>query len=203
MKNKKYRISVVCILAFLALLLIIVFVQTRTSGTEPQKRVTQNTSKEIYAVGHNGEILQTEFDQAKQFFIRSGISEQDAELQAKEYVFEREALFQDAIKHGYTVTDDEIWAYLDELKQFIETADNKEDVEKAIQQFENEDAYWQFEFEVYKKDLPIQKYVESLEKEFKENQSLSGDADVENSWSEHFENLKEDLADAENFKLTE
>ncbi len=64
MKNKKYRISVVCILAFLALLLIIVFVQTRTSGTEPQKRVTQNTSKEIYAVGHNGEILQTEFDQA-------------------------------------------------------------------------------------------------------------------------------------------
>lgn len=203
MKNKKYRISVVCILAFLALLLIIVFVQTRTSGTEPQKRVTQNTSKEIYAVGHNGEILQTEFDQAKQFFIRSGISEQDAELQAKEYVFEREALFQDAIKHGYTVTDDEIWTYLDELKQFIETADNKEDVEKAIQQFENEDAYWQFEFEVYKKDLPIQKYVESLEKEFKENQSLSGDADVENSWSEHFENLKEDLADAENFKLTE
>lgn len=202
MKNKKYRISVVCILAFLALLLIIVFVQTRTSGTEPQKRVTQNTSKEIYAVGHNGEILQTEFDQAKQFFIRSGISEQDAELQAKEYVFEREALFQDAIKHGYTVTDDEIWTYLDELKQFIETADNKEDVEKAIQQFENEDAYWQFEFEVYKKDLPIQKYVESLEKEFKENQSLSGDADVENSWSEHFENLKEDLADAENFKLT-
>ena len=64
MKNKKYWIPVVCILAFLALLLMIMFVQTRTLGTEPQKRVTQNTSKEIYAVGHNGEILQTEFDQA-------------------------------------------------------------------------------------------------------------------------------------------
>ncbi len=75
--------------------------------------------------------------------------------------------------------------------------------QNLIRQFENEDAYWQFEFEVYKKDLPIQKYVESLEKEFKENQSLSGDVDVENAWSEHFENLKEDLADAENFKLTQ
>lgn len=101
----------------------------------------------------------------------------------------------------FFITDDEIRAYLDELKQFIETADNKEDVEKAIQQFENEDAYWQFEFEVYKKGLPIQKYVESLEKEFKENQSPSSDA--ESTWPEHFENLKEDLADAENFKLTE
>ena len=33
----------------------------------------------------------------------------------------------------------------------------------VINQFESEDAYWEYEFEVYRKSLPIQNYVKSLE----------------------------------------
>ena len=57
---------------------------------------------------------------------------------------------------------------LEELKQFINQSENKEDAMAIIEQFDSEEDYWNYEFEVYKKDLPIQKYMAAKEKEFKE-----------------------------------
>ena len=68
----------------------------------------------------------------------------------------------------YTVTDQEVYDYLEKLKVFIEQSDNKEDAMAIIEQFDSEEDYWNYEFEVYKKDLPIQKYMAAKEKEFKE-----------------------------------
>ena len=40
----------------------------------------------------------------------------------------------------------------------------REEIYNFINSFENEDAYWKFQFEMLKKDLPIQKYVSDKEK---------------------------------------
>ena len=108
----------------------------------------------------------------------------------------REALYQAAIKNGFTVTDEEIKSYLDELKKTLEQADNKDDVLAIISKFDSEEAYWAFEYTVYQKDLPIQKYVASLEQEYFKGNTTSSDAD----WVNYFEKLKTQLAEDENFQ---
>ena len=170
-----------------------------------QEKQSKANSDKLYAIGKNGEVLQTEFEQAKQFYILSGVGETDAERQAKDYMLKREALYQEAIKNGYSVTDEEIWNYLDELKEFAKKADNKEDIESVISQFDNEEAYWEYQFDVYKKNLPIQKYVEDMEKEFKENQKLkkNNNNDLETEWINWFEELKNQLLKEENFEIVE
>ena len=63
------------------------------------------------------------------------------------------------------MTDQEVYDYLEKLKVFIEQSDNKEDAMAIIEQFDSEEDYWNYEFEVYKKDLPIQKYMAAKEKQ--------------------------------------
>lgn len=171
-------------------------------GATLEKRAKTGSDK-LYAVGKNGKVLQKEIDQAKRFYILSGVNESDAEETAKDYMLKREALYQAAIKNGYTVTDEEIQSYLDELKEFAKTADNKEDMQSVINQFDSEQAYWEYEFEVYKKNLPIQKYLEDMEKVFKKNQSLKrdNDVDLETEWANYLERLKSELMQEENFEI--
>ena len=59
------------------------------------------------------------------------------------------------------MTDSEVEAYLEELKQTLYHADNSEDAMAVMEQFDSEEDYWKYEFEVYKKDLPIIKYREA------------------------------------------
>ena len=76
---------------------------------------------------------------------------------------EYEAMYSKAIQAGFQVTDNEVKSYIEELKKEVEAATNRDDVMAVINQFESEDAYWEYEFEVYRKSLPIQNYVKSLE----------------------------------------
>lgn len=79
---------------------------------------------------------------------------------------EREALYAAALHNGYSVTENEVWAYLKELKETINTADNKEDADAVMKSFGSEKEYWDYEFTVYHKNLPIQKYVDSLRAQY-------------------------------------
>ena len=65
-------------------------------------------------------------------------------------MLKRDATYQKAISEGYTVTDDEVWAYLEELKNIINEAVNKEEAQALINQFDSEEEYWQHEFEFIK-----------------------------------------------------
>lgn len=171
-------------------------------GATLEKRAKTGPDK-LYAVGKNGKVLQKEIDQAKRFYILSGVNESDAEETSKDYMLKREALYQAAIKNGYTVTDEEIQSYLDEVKEFAQKADNKEDMQSVINQFDSVQAYWEYEFEVYKKNLPIQKYLEDMEEVFKKNQSLKrdNDVDLETEWANYLERLKSELMQEENFEI--
>ena len=95
-------------------------------------------------------------------------------------------------------------AYLEELKQTIASADNKEDVEAVIKGFGSEDEYREYEFNVYKKDLPIQKYTESLKAEYENNnissevQGISVNSDED--FNDFFERYKEELVEKQNYQ---
>ena len=164
----------------------------------------ENGNEMIYARGKNGVITNKEVEQAMMFYTTFGMNQEDARKQAVLYVEEREALYQQAIEAGYTVTDQEVYDYLEKLKVFIEQSDNKEDAMAIIEQFDSEEDYWNYEFEVYKKDLPIQKYMAAKEKEFKEvAPQAKSITEIEEEWQDYYEQIKAQAVENEEFKVVD
>lgn len=64
-----------------------------------------------------------------------------------------------------------------------------------INQFDSEEDFWNYEFTVYKKNLPIQNYVHGLEEAYRNRE-----ADSEKSWETYFAEFKEKLAEDENYQ---
>lgn len=161
----------------------------------------------VFARGINVVISNTDIELATDFYKVSGLDEQKVREKAIEYVFEREALYLTAIKNGYSVTDEEVWAYLEELKDIINQADNKDDAMAIISQFNSEQEYWNFEFRVYQKDLSIQNYVADLEKAYMKKVSLQSSENVDDAvivdknWQENFEQLKNELVMKEEINI--
>ncbi len=160
---------------------------------------------EIYMLGNSAQITEADIKQGTELFVLSGMDREQAKEEAIKYAMKREALYEEAINNGYTVTDEEVRAYLEELKEVINSADNKEDALQVIKAFDSEKEYWDFEFEVYKKDLPIQKYVESLEVMYKAKDAKLSEqtvqTDYEEDFNSFFEKYKEKLAEEQNYKL--
>ena len=156
-------------------------------------------------LGNSAQITEADIKQGTELFVLSGMDREQAREEAIKYVMKREALYEEAINNGYTVTDEEVRAYLEELKEAINSADNKEDALQVIKAFDSEKKYWDFEFEVYKKDLPIQKYVESLEIMYKTKDTKLSEqtvqADYEEDFNSFFEKYKEKLVEEQNYKL--
>ncbi len=168
---------------------------------------SDETIEKSLVTADNGEIIlpQTEIDMAKDFYITSGYGEKEAEELAVQYVKEINVLYQEAIANGYTVTDEEIQMHLDELKKQYETAENKDEIHAFMSKFENEQAYWDFQFEMFKKDLPIQKYNAAREQEFIEEQAANDNPDeilkAQEEWADEFEDTKEDAVEEYDFTI--
>lgn len=157
---------------------------------------------------------QIEIDQAKDFYISAGYSDAEAQEAAIAYVKEINTLYQEAIKHGYAVTDDEISAHIEQMKVDFQNAENKDEIYDFINSFENEEAYWDFQFEMLKKDLPIQRYVADKENEYinrntPNNLSASANSveysdkvlEVQEEWVDQFEAIKDDAENRYEYKI--
>lgn len=209
------KIQALCASLFMGILLFMAGVQTFAEPSYTSKfsdwgnllkqyANDENGNEMIYARGKNGVITNKEVEQAMMFYTTFGMNQEDARKQAVLYVEEREALYQQAIEAGYTVTDQEVYDYLEKLKVFIEQSDNKEDAMAIIEQFDSEEDYWNYEFEVYKKDLPIQKYMAAKEKEFKEVAPQAKSInEIEEEWQEYYEQIKAQAVENEEFKVVD
>ena len=137
--------------------------------------------------------------------MTSGYEEKEAEELAIQYVKEINVLYQEAIANGFTVTDEEIQEHLDQLKKQYETAENKDEIYAFMNKFENEQAYWDFQFEIFKKDLPIQKYNAAREQEFIEEQTVNDNPDemlkAQDEWTDEFQDMKEDAIEEYDFTI--
>ena len=151
---------------------------------------------DIYAVGNNI-VSKAEVQQYTDFYLNNGESEENAQKLAEKDAMERNALYVAAIQNGYEVTEEDIDDWLKELRTMLEN-DTTGAYQSAMEGFESEDAYWEYEYEVYRVDLPIQNYVSSLQIDT----NVSADSENGNSDTDAFSELKQRLADEQDFKLT-
>ena len=152
---------------------------------------------DIYAVGNNIAVSKAEVQQYTDFYLNNGESEENAQKLAEKDAMERNALYVAAIQNGYEVTEEDIDDWLKELRTMLEN-DTTGAYQSAMEGFESEDAYWEYEYEVYRVDLPIQNYVSSLQIDT----NVSADSENGNSDTDAFSELKQRLADEQDFKLT-
>lgn len=113
---------------------------------------------DIYAVGNNIAVSKAEVQQYTDFYLNNGESEENTQKLAEKDAMERNALYVAAIQNGYEVTEEDIDDWLKELRTMLEN-DTTGAYQSAMEGFESEDAYWEYEYEVYRVDLPIQNYV--------------------------------------------
>lgn len=213
MKNKpKVIVGILSMLAVLSVFVIPTLAQGKfdsfmVNWGKTLKEHSENRDvkeSDIYMKGKSASVTEADIKQGTDFYVLSGMNEEVAREEAIKYMMKREALYAEAVRNGYDVTDDEVRVYLEELKQAIASADNKEDVEAVIKGFGSEDEYREYEFNVYKKDLPIQKYTESLKVEYENNdissevQGISVNSDED--FNDFFERYKEELVEKQNYQ---
>ena len=135
-------------------------------ASSDKERVTKSIDKEeICAIG-NHTIVTREQVQMYTKFYEITYDKTLSEKKAIAYAKERNALYVAAMQNGYQVTDEQVKAYVEELKQNLDGIWTKEQKEKLLSGFASEDDYWAFEQKVYRIDLPIQNYVRDKENEF-------------------------------------
>ena len=164
---------------------------------------------DIYAYGNNATVLKKDIQQAEEFYVASGLSENEAEKKAVNYMLEREALYAAAISAGYSVTEKEVREYVAALRKLLEKSSHYDSVEAVMDAFDSEEEYWEFQVTVYQKNLPIEKYVNALEVEFRD--SLTDDSvntitnelanDYMTKWNEFYSSHKQNLVKQENYQI--
>ena len=100
----------------------------------------------------------------------------------------------------------------EELEKRIKMLEMENDYLKKLQalinQFDSEEEYWQHEFEVYKINLPIEKYLNSVKQDYLNNAAtIYSESEHEtehlNSCNEYLQNLQSDLAEKEDYEIME
>ena len=159
-----------------------------------KERVRKSIDKEeICAIG-NHTIVTREQVQMYTKFYEITYDKPLSEKKAIAYAKERNALYVAAMQNGYQVTDGQVKAYAEELKQNLDGIWTKEQKETLLSGFASEDDYWAFEQKVYRIVLQIQNYVTDKENEFN-RKNESGQ-----TWDEAFKTLKQNLVDEQQYK---
>ena len=164
----------------------------------------EKSDNSIFAKGKSGGIItKDDIEQATEFYILAGYTESTAREKAIKYMLERDATYQKAISEGYSVTDEEVWAYLDELKEIINGATNKDEAQALINQFDKRRNKCR-----NKINLPIEKYLNSVKQDYLNNAAtIYSESEHEtehlNSCNEYLQNLQSDLAEKEDYEIME
>ena len=159
----------------------------------------------VYFKGKTAEITKKDLEMSIDNLVLSGLKEENAIKEAVKLTMEREALYEEAVTEGFNVTDGEIKDYFEELKGTMDKADNKAQVDAIIKGFGSEEKYWDFEFGIYKKDLPIIKYQKALEAQYNDKDIKLRLDTIKPTYKEGFggflEQYKEALVKDQNFRL--
>lgn len=213
MKNKKkyWIFSIIGLCLFAVFSISSLALSPETTIMQAWGRILKSNSapgtdsgEAVFAQGNTAVVLEKSVNQAAQLYELNGMSEEKARKAAEEYMLEYEAMYVKAMKAGFQVTEEEVHAYLKDLKEFLKTADNQDEIHAVISQFDTEEDYWDYQFEVYKKSLPIQKYTAYLEKSFMDSQSSKNtmdQKDLEDAWVKRFSEIKAEAVKDENYNI--
>ena len=175
-------------------------------NSEYEKDQNENFSKiedKIYILGESAKIMKDELDRGILYYKSAGKSDEDAKELAATYFMQYEAMYEKAIEDGYSVDNKEIEEQVEYEKTIFHGGTlnelSKNETQKIMDQFESEDAYWEFQKKVYTKQLPIQYMVSDIEKKyFSENPDAT-----EEEWIEFFEQYKYRLVKDQKYTVVE
>lgn len=161
------------------------------------KKMQSGEENSIYAKGKHTKIPQLEYDQMVAYYKLSKLSEEEAKKEADAYVKQRYAIYVKAIENGYDVTEQQINAYIEELKKDMGKEENKKTVAIIKKAFGSEELYWEYEKELCKIDLPVRNYINELAKEYEK----SHEKVTEKEWNNKFKTMKEQFVKEEQFEI--
>lgn len=157
---------------------------------------------EIVLSGKNIAISQNEINESMRFYIAQGEDKKKAKEDAVKCLKEYNALYSNAIKKGYYVTEKEVDEYIEQLKKQLKESENSDDVEAIISSYGDEKEYWAKMKDIYMKRLVVEKYTKDLLESF--NSSYKGEIGTEkyeNDWENYFNKIKSAAVKKECFKI--
>lgn len=159
------------------------------------------TAEDVVTVGKDILVTEPEIETAKDYYLAQNENESKAENDALDYMTEFDAMYVEAVKNGYDVSESEVKAYVNNLKKIYAEAENKDDIKEIISTYDSEDAYWEDMIRVYYKQLPIEKYVSSLEEDFQKHCKYAvGTSEYDSAWEANFQKIKDDAVKNQRFK---
>ena len=158
---------------------------------------TDSAADEIYMQGDTITLYTSEVEQRTQryaLFQKENPEEEAVQSLLADLAFEKAA--RDA---GYTVTDQEVDQYLQEMRESIRQAENYADYLTYIEGTGmTEDAYWESMAPLYKREMLKGKYLNPLYEQF--YQDHAGEEDVAEQWAEEQQKMAEKILKEDHVK---
>jgi len=115
---------------------------------------------------------------------------------------EEKALYEEAVKHGFRISDAELDREMAELKEVVKTSENSEEIQEMISAFENEDVYWEYVRERNLIKGMILAYQQSLQEQYCDKYRVKLETDAEEKeWEEYMEQITEKAVDKQEVEL--
>lgn len=197
MKKKKI-FSIVLLVSIMVGMIGIGSIAEETDFEERENIIVQwgnYLSAQFYNNADSSESTEdSEIKQTIMFYKLQGYESSQAQDLAVQYVKQSNAIYQKALEEGYNVTEEEVAAYVEWLKDMYHNdpelnESSKKQMETMICSFDNEDDYWEYLRGVYRKSLASQNYIEDLQKDFF---SSNPKASYE-EWENYFKDWKNKL----------
>ena len=141
---------------------------------EKQFRQQQSlrSGNDVYMRGDNIVIYKSEVDLIAGRWAVSGYK--DAEERAAQYLLKREALYHEALRQGYSATDEEAQEIVDSELETGKMSTNYDEFQAFLEEAElTDEAYWQAQHGLFKKELIISRYTEPIREAYAEEKVYS------------------------------
>ena len=168
-------------------------------GTVLESELKENKNR-IVAEGRDIEVSQREVAIRCELskYSENAVSQEEA---VKELV-EEKALYEEAVKHGFQISDAELDKEMAELKEVVRTSENSEEIQEMISVFENEDVYWEYVRERNLIKGTILAYQQSLQEQYCDKAGIKLETDVEEKeWEEYMDQVVEKAVDKQEVEL--
>ena len=162
---------------------------------EKQFRQQQSlrSGNDVYMRGDNIVIYKSEVDLIAGRWAVSGYK--DGEERAVQHLLKREALYHEALRRGYSATDEEAQEIVDSELENGKMSTNYDEFQAFLEEAElTDEAYWQAQHGLFKKELIISRYTEPLREAFVNEQGLrAGSEEAWDAWDEHLQKIADKL----------
>lgn len=206
-RNVMWKSVFIGVIGVLGLLLIFSFVgrkqqqeklrQWSAIVAQTAQKMETDEKTEVYAKGKTVTIPLLDYEQMVEYYKLNNLKEDEAKQEAEIYVKERYAIYAEAIEQGYTAAEEDINEYLEALKTEMSDEKNKKTAEIIEETFGTKEAYWEYERELAKVDLPIKQYINAVAKQYKEENEKAS----QKEWNKRFDSMKNDLVKKQEFKV--